>query len=575
MQKYSSGDTGSLKIQLTTEQILFDLSLSICILIKGFGLTDGPIYKSGLILAFLLAFGKLLTGRYNRLQKTIIVLFTVLGVISCYISREPDALMWMMLILSMKNVSIKRAFSLEAVLWTGTFVIQALISLFQTGSGDYVIHSKYGLGFVIRWALGYSHPNVLQIVSCVIVFSWLFLLPVAETEKRSNRSYRKTVIRALVLSALFEAYVFLYSLSSTGILMYLIFLVFLLYFEWNRRKNRRRSKAEDIILTLIFPLCVVVSIICPIVLRGRAFDIINELFNTRPNLTRIYLTEFGLNLLGKNFSFMKRQITLDCSYMYLLMHQGVILFAAVMILYFFLIRDTLKKSPSWENSCRLAILISTAAAAVSEPFAFNSSFKNVTLLFAGEYLYEKTSRFGMESAWLSNFDALRNAGERLNSAGGKKHTVLDLPGSIISFLAWLCSQGAKYRKKVFLTAAIATAISVCIYAGAAHIPGSMILSRQINCDREDLLYFNEQEIGKMRDDPEIWILSYQGPDDPMDCFTTDDSPNIFRMEKIRGYVSTVLWSGLIFGSAAVICYAGKRRTRRSVKNDDTSGTAEK
>ena len=47
-------------------------------------------------------------------------------------------------------------------------MIQVITQLLNLRARDFVIHNKYHLGYVIRWALGYSHPIDYQLPSGVV-----------------------------------------------------------------------------------------------------------------------------------------------------------------------------------------------------------------------------------------------------------------------------------------------------------------------------------------------------------------------------------------------------------------------
>ena len=111
-------------------------------------------------------------------------------------------------------------------------------------------------------------------------------------------------------------------------------------------------------------------------------DVMNKVFNTRFLASRVYMYE-GLSLFGKDFSNTGITFALDCSYVNLLVRGGLILFLLTMTGYFFTIKNLL----SQDRKRDLAIVLSFLVAGISEPFLFNTSFKNLSLLYVGEYFY--------------------------------------------------------------------------------------------------------------------------------------------------------------------------------------------
>lgn len=78
-----------------------------------------------------------------------------------------------------------------------------------------------------------------------------------------------------------------------------------------------------------------------------------------------------------------KDYNIDCSYVYILMYYGIILFAIISIGYFVTIRREVKLMRRKE----LAIMTGFLVAGMSEPFMANLSFKNLTLIFIGECYY--------------------------------------------------------------------------------------------------------------------------------------------------------------------------------------------
>ena len=513
-------------ITCTIEQFLFDLYFIIMLLLKGMGLTVGKLFSLLLIVAMFVAALKVLSGKYNAVQKIIIICLCTLALICWRHSNDMSVFFCIPLVISMKDVDKHHVFKIGAVVWPFAFLLQISSQLLNIRQRDFVIHSKFGLGYVIRWALGYSHPNVLQIAYTVIVF-YLFYGLRHDDQKQivHDHNFRNS----LLLSLVGAIYIFLYSFSTTGLLLYLIFIVILCILEIKRRAGRKRDYLENGILFLVFPVCIFLSVLGPLILTGRAFNIVNKIVNTRLSLSRTYLTEFGITLFGRDFSFMPAGITLDCSYMYLLMHDGVIAFGIMTVGYLLLMRDTIKAKPSFENSVEIAILISVAFTAMSEPFAFNTSFKNVTLLFLGSDLYRRTSKMGKERAWLPIFSRL-----------AEKHICLpDVSKIGTTFRILLEIIRNQYRKAIvvgIVTAFIGGIAFACLYREPKEF-----LARRISCDTDESsvsLFYSQKEIDNLETQPGIVILNYKDESDPMLSF---QEGNIFLMERIRGEVSSCLW----------------------------------
>lgn len=527
--------------RISIEQLLFDLFLVIMLLVKGLGLTDGAVYKCGILTGFLLVACKILIGRYNVVQRIGMVLLAMLAGVCWFTSKDLGVPMCMALVLSMKGIRKRHAFAVGAVTWTFAFVVQILTQLLNLRARDFVVHIKFG-GYLIRWALGYSHPNVLQISYAALVFYWFYLL---RTNNKQNMRQDPSLIVGTLLSFCGAVYIFLYSLSTTGTLMYLSFMVVLLYCEWNRRRQRLRTRVETAVLEAVFPVAVLLSVAAPMILTGKAFDLVNRIVNNRLALSKYYLQEYGITLLGRDFSYMPSNITLDCSYMYLLMHDGLLVTIVMVVGYLFVIHRTLREEQTWENSVEIAMLMSYAVTAMSEPFAFNTSFKNVTLILVGSYLYRATERYGEAGGWLPGMSGI----------GARSYAIPDIGYGFAVRCRQMTTFMRRHLRAVILVVIVAACVAGIGYSITATSP-TEVLARRSFCDTTEesvSLYYSQEDIKELQNDPDVLVLNYKDAEDPMLSITAD---NLFVMERFRGMVSSCLWggvAGLVFiGAGSVI-----------------------
>ena len=91
-------------------------------------------------------------------------------------------------------------------------------------------------------------------------------------------------------------------------------------------------------------------------------------------LSKYFLTQERITLFGQQFHLADKDLNMDNSYVFALMTYGVVVFVLLMIAYFFTIRNLVKENRRKELAITLGFLI----AGISEPFLFNTSFKNVS-----------------------------------------------------------------------------------------------------------------------------------------------------------------------------------------------------
>lgn len=369
---YNRKEAAGRKITFRAEEIFYYLFFAILLFAKGIGLYDGMRVFTLCLLAAFLCFAIKICLTEHTLGELIMMAFLLgVGFLSYRTSGEKAAFVYVAVIVGMKHVPVKRVFRVGAVIWTAAFFGTILLALLKKIPDLALVHSKLGLGHIIRWSLGYTHPNVLH-VSYVILLAFLFYLA---------RFDKKRLLIFTGAAYLFNFYIFLYSISYTGLILTTVYLLLNLYF--NLRK--KETAAEKALILSVFPICTALSVIGPVVVKGPMFDILNKLMNTRWNLSRYFLTEQPIGLFGSRFTDLPdTSYSIDCSYVYVLMYYGVLLFILMCIACFQTVRYEVKLGRGRE----LAIMLSFFIAGMSEPFMANLSFKNLTLLFIGEYYYQ-------------------------------------------------------------------------------------------------------------------------------------------------------------------------------------------
>ena len=367
------------KIDISLKEICYYLFFGLLSAAKGLGLYDGQgIFKVILIAALGFWVANMLLSDYQVKEIVLIGILLMLGIMSYVKSGDKAAIIAVMVLTGMKNIPVKRLFGLGLFIWALTFFVSVSTALLGIKSTVRLVHNKGILGFVIRDSLGLTHPNVLHITYLILI-SLLFVVM-----HQSGKSLHKAVLASFLGSIL----IFLYSLSYTGF-MFVLFYLFLVEYLNVGKANvvRERTKAEEILLQLVIPFLAFFSLAGPVLLKGRVFDIVNKLVNTRFALSRFYLTSVKPGLFGTNVP-LEGNNTIDSSYVHLLYYYGIVPFvlmiAGMMALVHYLIRE--------KRNHELAMVLGLAAAGFTEPFLFNFSFKNLILPLLGELFFVFLSR---------------------------------------------------------------------------------------------------------------------------------------------------------------------------------------
>lgn len=481
---------------------------------KGLGLTGGPVYKCCILAASACALLKIAIEQHTRKEYAVIVTLLILGGVNWIHTGNQGALLCILLVLAMKNIRLMDAFRVGAICWGVSYLIQIVTQLLNLRARDFVIHSKFGFRHIIRWGLGYTHPNVLQIATLALI-AYIFYCYHYETRAQ----LRKAMIAGIALSL----WVFMYSLSVTGMMMTAVFYIILGYLEYNRFHGRSRSRVENVLLQLIFPACVLFSVLAPILLQGKAFDLLNKVMTHRPELSRFFMTTYGLLPFGGDFSGLSQNYTMDCSYVNLLMSGGWILFIVMCIGYFMLIRHLLQAPASRENSIALAITFYTVVGAMSEPFAFNTSYKNVSLLLLGSWMYCALGQ------------------QELDGDRGILQNVSDRFGQIVA----RCQAGGRKRRTIVAIIALLLGLGCSVIYNVSHEAPQDIYALRTHTDNVEeyaFLYYTPEEIETLRNTDDVWVLEYKDAESIMILFSGE---GIGETEELRTEITICLSVTLI------------------------------
>ena len=296
-----------------------------------------------------------------------------------------------------------------------------------------------------------------------------------------------------------------------------------------------------VIVQLYLPAVLFLSLGAPILLQGKAFDLMTRLLHTRAAMTRRYLTEVGLSVFGSSED-LGRTAMLDCSYANLLVWGGTIPFLLMCLGMIFLLRRLLAR----RDGAALAIVLACMTAGMTEPFLFNTSYKNITLILLGAELH----------SWFTQHPRF-------------------LAGRTICLLPRLGE--CRLRTARFFEPRILTRIfgAVLIAACVTGIAGSIlkpvpdsIYAMRAHCDVDDsepVLYLTQIEAETLRDQGGAWLLSYRDERTPMHRL----SGPILRFERIRNILSSGML-GMTAGINAVFLFprgwlTGRRKKKAAEK----------
>jgi hypothetical protein len=360
-------------MEMTWEEVCYFGFFILLSVTKGLGLYEGQKLFELLVLpAFLFALMKLIITPYTKRQWAMQVLLLLLTGIVFYNSHERGILFLAFMVLGMKNISVKKVFHTGLWVWSACAVFLSIFSFFRLEHTVYRVHAKLGMGHIFRWSLGFSHPNILHITYLALCAFLLYEM---------GERYRFRHFGLLMAGNLL---VFFYSVSYTGFGIVAVLLAGGLYVQ----ARPRFCVAEKLLANLVLPACLILSFVLPFYLYDNKLagfvQKLNFMLNTRIWLAEQFLRSEYRSLLGADVSqVVKSSMTMDNSYVWGYINYGLIFFSILMLGYFALLfYDTHR-----QRTRELVILVCFLGAGWTEPLLFNTSFKNVTLLFLGSLLF--------------------------------------------------------------------------------------------------------------------------------------------------------------------------------------------
>lgn len=489
---------------LSIGEVLFYFFWIVMSFSKGMGWYEGMLaYNLCLVFSMSCICLKIILEKHTFFELSAIAFLVIIGGMVYLRSGEKAPLIYIFLVIGMKDIPVKRVFQLGLFVWSVCFGYRAFIEISGISKGLVFAHEKLGLGAILRWGFGYPHPNVMHITYAVIAAFILYL---------TNRKGRE-LFKLLVILFIGNCIVFFYSISYTGFLLTTACLLIFLYFD----SRKQFSRIEKYTAAAIFPLCIFFSIFAPLLTGKGAIlekygEFFNNLFNSRFHATRLFL-QTGITLFGDRIDL--GGWALDSSYVSLLVRNGLVFFLIVVIAYFFLILYCIQKA-EWK---KLALILSFCIAGISEPFLFNTSFKNLIFVFLGEYFYLLLNdRFNRKEK--STFTDSRWVEKKI-------WVPIQYVSEISQKIRRILS---RCRRKLTLYGLIGGLLFAVLYVFIVPVPKSIYVGKgNTDCAAQEEKYIDKDNLPENFDSV---IYEYQGPDSPLYEFRG----NLLYLEQIRGII---------------------------------------
>lgn len=425
-------------LNIKLSELLYLCFWGLMLFAKGIGLYDGQsAYKVFLVVSFMCIIGKMCITEYSYKEWGTILFLLTLSMVVYRVSGEKGALICMVTVAAMKNVSVKRVFGVGLAVWAVAMGGRFLVSLACISEVQTAVQIKNISGAVLRYFMGYPHPNVLHI--SYLILAAFVVYCVKETY---NWKY-------LLILSLGNLFLFFYSYSFTGVLIVMAYLLLSYYVG-----KKSISRAECFLIRLVFPACILFSVIFPMALDGKLFELADRVFNNRIHFAKHFLTLENMSLFGNNVAAITTDvIAMDNAYIFALVVYGILVFLLICVGYLATVEACIKQKKNIE----LAMICCFLLAGITEPFLFNTSFKNLTLLFLGEWFFTMMKGREEEQKEIALFknrdteiyipvNGLQKTAERLrNMWSAHKKIILNI-GTVAAFVLSILA-GIFYRER--------------------------------------------------------------------------------------------------------------------------------
>ena len=529
-------DTGK-TVNIHIEEILYYAFIIVLMGAKGIGLTDGQrLFTLCLLAAAVLWVLKICLTRHSVRDWLLILALLLLGGIIYRRTGEKAAIAAVAVIVGMKNVPIERLMKVALAVWGGTFLFSVIRALLGFYDGVVVVHEKLGLGPIIRYSLGYTHPNVLHVTYFILVMLIIYVC----------RPHGRKLYRSALLLFAGNLYVFLYSISYTGILIVTAYLILVIYFDL-RKKLIWPEKAAAL---LLFAFCVAFPIAGPFLLKGEAFHFFNRLLSTRFELVYNNFSQNKVTLFGTYIPPNPEvNLSLDSSFAYMLMYYGIVAFVLCVGLYFFCIYYCMSHNRLQET----AILLGTAIAGITEQFLYNLSFKNLTFFIMGYVLYAGLLK-SRKTSWICRERSLLPI---------KKNTVIQIRRTgFFEKMQATVSEIWKEKKIQILCIGILSAVVLTVmWRSCGEIPDYVLVGRRTTDYRGE----DELVMGPEVTAPGDFYLTFGDVSEGSGVYKF--AGNTVKMELYRGMASTMVW-GFLDGCIVAFLVTGTKRTIAEKRRKD-------
>lgn len=336
------------------------------------GASNKTVFLFSITAIFFLCY-KLIRSRYRYTELLIVLLLGALSVLIFYNTKKIGGILSIIALLGLKGVDTRKLLKLSFYLRSISFIIVVSLTSIGILQNAKLIHIR-GDSSVIRYSMGFSHPNQFHLAFIIILLLYLYFY------------FQKINAIHITVLCLLNFLIYQKSFSRTSCIIGFFAIFMMVWFRSNVL-----CKLKNFVCYSILPIGFIVSIV-PALLYDKTELIrkVDRLLQWRITFGRHYLEQYPINLFGNNLR--NDTIVLDSGYIELIINYGIIFTFFYVIAYLILIHRFVKN----RNYRELLLVVCFLSYGVTEAFIPNL-FANVSMIFIGELIFPVKTKESMAS----------------------------------------------------------------------------------------------------------------------------------------------------------------------------------
>lgn len=307
------------------QELLFYIFFFLITLAQSFGVgaASNPIIISITILSFIPFLLKLFSTKYTKREFLIIIVLIIYAIISAIVSKNILFLINISIVLSLKNINIKKLIRLLFVYrLVGFLLVIILCKLGVFPNRELYLFEGNINTYIVRQSLGFYHPNLLGLYSFVLITMFLYGF------------FHKLKIYHFIIMIVVTLFIYFICYSRTALICSLLVIVLSFLVKYVKKLGNFFLNE----LTITFPLTIILLFVLLSIFYNTDSEIcnkINSIFSGRLFLSYSYFKESGISLFGSlvdNISYIGGKIVVvDSGYLFLLFNFGLIGFLVTIV----------------------------------------------------------------------------------------------------------------------------------------------------------------------------------------------------------------------------------------------------